>query len=171
MAASTPTASGPAVMNRLVPGFPLFRESDLKRVDGWGSKTSSGNVALVNSDEPDDHAAEQSPRDLELAVQIAVAFITNVPYLYSTEAGLLAASAAPILMAIANTRAVQKLGRRRAEHSGETMLDAAEAANLLLREFLDHAVSDERRQKLLTRTLWIAQDAALRARDASLLGL
>ena len=113
---------------------------------------------------PDGQPVEQALDDRTLAIQIAVAFLANVPWLYNAVAGVLAGSGAPILLAIANSDAVRKLGRRRAEHAAETMLAAAEAANLSLSDFLDHAVSDDRRQELLTRALWIAQDTALTAK-------
>lgn len=118
----------------------------------------------MNSDYLSGEPTGAEPRDVELAKQIAVAFLANVPYLYSSIAGVLAGVAAPILLAVANSAAVQRLGRRRAEHAAEMMLDAAEAADLPLNEFLDKAVSDDRRQELLSRALGIAQDTALKAK-------
>ncbi len=106
--------------------------------------------------------------DRALATQVAVAFLANLPYLYDPVAGVLAATAAPIVMAIANVTAVKKLGRRRAEHAADTLLDAAEAAATPLSDFLDNAVADDHRQELLARALGIAQDTALRAKRRAL---
>ena len=123
----------------------------------------------MHGDTPDDEPTDaEIADDRALAKQVAVAFLANLPYLYDPVAGLLAATAAPIVLAIANTAAVKRLGRRRAEHAADTLLDAADAAGLHLSEFLDVAVSDDRRQELLTRALGIAQDASLRAKRRAL---
>jgi len=60
------------------------------------------------------------------------------------------------------TLAIKKLGARRLEHAAETVIDAADAAEKPLAEFIDKAVSDDRRHELFARTLAIAQDAAMR---------
>lgn len=70
-------------------------------------------------------------------------------------------------LAIANA-AVKRLGRRRAEHAADTLLDVAEAASLPLDDFLDKAVSDDRRHELFARTLRIAQDTARRDKRRAL---
>jgi hypothetical protein len=73
----------------------------------------------------------------------------------------------PIVAAIM-TAAVQRLGKRRAEHAAETLLDAADASGIPLGDFLDRAVSDDRRHELFARTMRIAQDAALRDKRRAL---
>ena len=64
------------------------------------------------------------------------------------------------------------LVRSRAEHAAETLLDAADAAGAgsdeEFLEFIEQALSDERRQELLVRALIIAQDAALRDKRRAL---
>jgi hypothetical protein len=47
-------------------------------------------------------------------------------------------------------------------------MDAADAADLPLGEFIDRAVADDRRHELFTRTLSIAQDTALREKRRAL---
>jgi hypothetical protein len=81
--------------------------------------------------------------------------------------GAAATAATPIFDAIA-TFAVKRLGDRRIEHAAETLLDAAEAAEEPLADFIDKAVADDRRHELFARTLTIAQDTALRNKRRAL---
>jgi hypothetical protein len=74
---------------------------------------------------------------------------------------------APIATAIM-TAAVQRLGKRRTEHAADTLIDAADAAGLPLAEFMDRAVSNDRRHELFARSLGIAQDTALRDKRRAL---
>jgi len=105
--------------------------------------------------------------DRELAIQVVVATLSGVAVLGGTAAGILGAGAAPMALAIAHA-AVKRLGGRRAEHAADTLLDAAEAASLSLDDFLDGAVSDDRRHELFARTLRIAQDTARRDKRRAL---
>lgn len=117
--------------------------------------------------------AEQEPTeaevaaDRELAIQVAVATLSGAAVLGGTAAGILGAAFAPIALAITSA-AVRLLGRRRAEHAADTLLDAAEAASLPLDDFLPKAVSDDRRHELFARTLRIAQDTARRDKRRAL---
>jgi hypothetical protein len=73
----------------------------------------------------------------------------------------------PIVAAIM-TAAVQCLGKRRAEHAADTLMDAADAAGVPLGEFMDLAVSDDRRHEPFARSMRIAQDTALRDKRRAL---
>jgi hypothetical protein len=64
---------------------------------------------------------------------------------------------------------LDKLRARRVRNATETALYAVDAAGLTPEEFLDRAVSDDRRHELLARALTIAQDAAL-AKKRKVLG-
>lgn len=64
--------------------------------------------------------------------------------------------------------AVQRLGKRRTDHAADTLIDAADAAGVPLAEFMDRAVSDDRRHELFARSLRIAQDTALRDKRRAL---
>ena len=105
--------------------------------------------------------------DRELAIQVAVASLSGAAVLGGTAAGVLGVGFAPIALAIAHA-AIKRLGRRRAEHAADTLLDAADAASLPLNDFLDEAVSDDRRHELFARTLIVAQDTALRDKRRAL---
>ena len=63
---------------------------------------------------------------------------------------------------------VDKLRWRRVRNATETAIVAAKVAGLDPEEFLDRAVSDDRRHELLARALIIAQDTALRAKRRGL---
>jgi hypothetical protein len=99
-------------------------------------------------------------RDQQRAVKIVVAFILGI----TSAAGPVGAAAAgmtgPFFPNI-----VDKLRWRRVRNATETTIDAAKATGLDPEEFLDRAVSDDRRHELLARALIIAQDTALRAKD------
>jgi hypothetical protein len=81
--------------------------------------------------------------------------------------GAVAVGSTPIFEAIA-TFAVKQLGQRRIEHAAETLLDAAEAADEPLADFIDKAVADDRRHELFARALIIAQDTAWRNKRRAL---
>jgi hypothetical protein len=102
-------------------------------------------------------------RDQQRAVKIVVAFILGV----TSAAGPVGAAAAgmtgPFFPNI-----VDKLRWRRVRNATEATIDAAKAAGLDPEEFLDRAVSDDRRHELLARALIIAQDTALRAKRRGL---
>lgn len=105
--------------------------------------------------------------DQELAAQIFAASVL-APLNFLGPAGSAPATiATPIAMRIASF-VVVKLSERRVKHAAETILDATEAAQLPLDDFVDKAVSDDRRHELLARTLFIAQDTALRSKRRAL---
>jgi hypothetical protein len=105
--------------------------------------------------------------DQELAAQILAASVLAPLNLLGPAGAILATISTPIATKIASW-VVVKLAERRVKHAAETVLDAAEAAKLPLDEFIDRAVSDDRRHELLARTLFIAQDTALRNKRRTL---
>jgi hypothetical protein len=115
------------------------------------------------ADEADGLEITESDRekDRNLAIQFAAATLTGAATLVGVVPGALITMFAPIAAAIM-TAAVQRLGRRRAEHAADTLLDAADAAGVPLAEFMDKAVSDDRRHELFARSMRIAQDTARR---------
>ena len=121
----------------------------------------------------DDVADESGPSaaevkaDQEMAVKITVGALTGIASAAGPEAAMAAQAAAPVLEAMF-TAAVVRLGRRRVERAAETLVDAAAAAATPLPEFMDKAVSDDRRQELFARTLTVAQDTALRNKRRAL---
>jgi hypothetical protein len=108
--------------------------------------------------EADDFEVTESDRekDRNLAIQFATAALTGAATLAGVVPGALATMFAPIAAAIM-TAAVQRLGRRRAEHAADTLLDAADAAGVPLGEFMDKAVADDRRHELFARTMRVAR--------------
>jgi hypothetical protein len=110
---------------------------------------------------------EQVRADQELAAQLLAASVLAPLNLLGPYGAAAATVATPIAMRIASY-VVIKLAQRRVKHAAETVLDAAEAAELPLDDFIDRAVSDDRRHELLARTLTIAQDTALRERRRAL---
>jgi hypothetical protein len=60
------------------------------------------------------------------------------------------------------TAALGRIGRTRTEYGTETSVFAVTESGGTAEKFLDHATANQRRTELLTRTLFIAQDAALR---------
>lgn len=127
----------------------------------------------VAQDEPDleDDAFEvtdaEHEADRDLAIQLATAALTGVASLAGVGPGAAATMIAPLATAIM-TAAVQRLGRRRTEHAADTLMDAADAAGLPLGEFMDAAVSDDRRHELFARSMRIAQDTAMRDKRRAL---
>jgi hypothetical protein len=105
--------------------------------------------------------------DKELAVKVSVGALTGIASAAGPGATMAAQAAAPLLEAMF-TAAVVRLGRRRVERAAETLVDAAGAADMPLPEFMDKAVSDDRRQELFARTLTVAQDTALRSKRRAL---
>lgn len=86
--------------------------------------------------------------------------------------GAAAGTALTPLIEVGLARVVEELSSRRRNHAADTLMDAAQAAGAGNEEeflkFVDAAVSDERRQELLARTLIIAQDTALRDKRRAL---
>jgi hypothetical protein len=119
----------------------------------------------------DDDSLEPTEAEVQadqlLAMRTAWATLTGYATVVSPVMGAAATALTPIYEAIA-TFAVKKLGQRRIEHAAETLLDAAEAADEPLADFIDKAVADDRRHELFARTLRIAQDTALRDKRRAL---
>jgi len=104
--------------------------------------------------------------DKDLAIQLVVAFGIGIATVYGAIPGAFATMIGPAMTAILN--ALTKVGRRRAEHAAETLMDAAEEADVPVDEFFSEATADDRRQELFTRTMTIAQDTALREKRRAL---
>jgi hypothetical protein len=102
-----------------------------------------------------------------LAVRVVYATLTGVAVLTvpPRDAAMTGAMSGFDVIAI---HAIKKLGARRLDHAAETVVDAADAAETPLAEFIDKAVSDDRRHELFARTLAIAQDTALREKRRAL---
>jgi hypothetical protein len=109
---------------------------------------------------------EEREADRNLAVQLVVAFGIGMATVYGAVPGALATMVGPLMAAVLN--ALTRVGRRRAEHAAETLLDAADAAELPVAEFFDQAVADDRRHELFARAMSIAQDTALREKRRAL---
>jgi hypothetical protein len=112
-------------------------------------------------------SAAEVKSDQELAVKVTVGALTGIASAEGPDAAIAAQAAAPVIEAMF-TAAIGRLGRRRVERAAETLTDAAEAAKMPLQEFMDNAVSDDRRQELFARTLTLAQDTALRSKRRAL---
>ena len=102
-------------------------------------------------------------RDQQRAVKIVVAFILGITSAAGPVGAAVAGMTGPFFPNI-----VDKLRWRRVRNATETAVYAAETAGLDPEEFLDRAVSDDRRHELLARALIIAQDTALRAKRRGL---
>jgi hypothetical protein len=109
----------------------------------------------------------QIAADQLLALRTAWASLAGVAVWVYPPVGAGLAVSTPIFEKIA-TFAVKKLSERRVEHAAETLLDATDAADEPLADFIDKAVADDRRHELFARTLNIAQDTALRSKRRAL---
>jgi len=125
----------------------------------------AGNGEIARADEFQVTEAERES-DKNLAVQLVVAFGIGVATVYGAVPGGLATMLGPLLTTVLN--ALTRVGRRRAEHAADTLLDAADKAELPVEEFFGRAVADDRRHELFTRALSIAQDTALRDKRRAL---
>jgi hypothetical protein len=121
----------------------------------------------------DDGDAEHPPTDdevqadRELAAQVLAALVLAGISALGPPAALAAIGLTPIAQSIA-AKVATTLSERRVRHAAGTTLDAANAAELPIDEFLERAVSDDRRHELLARTLTIAQDTALHQKRRAL---
>ena len=106
-----------------------------------------------------------------MAVRCVVAVISGGVGLAGPIALATATALTPLLES-GLSRIYETLSSRRRDHAAETLLDAADTVGVSTDEefvqFIDSALSDERRQELLARTLFIAQDAALRDKRRAL---
>lgn len=131
--------------------------------DGEPTQADDGVVAAA-----DDFEVTEADReaDRNLAIQLVVAFFAGALALSGVVPGALATMFAPALAAIMTSLA--RVGQRRAGHAADTLMDAADAADVPLDEFFVRAVADDRRHELFVRTLLIAQDTALRQKRRGL---
>jgi hypothetical protein len=102
----------------------------------------------------------QHERDWTLAWAVAAGCVSGILATRGAVAGVLGATFAPLLPPVMTS--FQSIFRRRVEHSAETLVHAADTADLPVDEFFSKAVSDDRRHELFTSTLTFAQDAAWR---------
>ena len=133
--------------------------------DGEYGLAEAGNGEIARADDFQ-VTEEEREADKNLAVQLVVAFGIGVATVYGAVPGGLATMLGPLLTTVLN--ALTRVGRRRAEHAADTLLDAADKAELPVEEFFDRAVADDRRHELFTRALNIAQDTALRDKRRAL---
>jgi len=107
----------------------------------------------------------------ELAVRTVVAIGAGSAGAIDPVLGAAATALSPAMEA-ALLKVMDVLGRSRAEHAADTLLDAAAAAGAQTDEeflaFVEQAVSDESKQELLARALIIAQDTASRDKRRAL---
>jgi hypothetical protein len=102
----------------------------------------------------------------ELMRQTSAAILLGVATAKAPELAPLAVAATPLASAVAT--AIGRIGRRRVENAAETLADAVEASGAAPEEFIHEATADDRRMELLTRTMVIAQDTALRRKRRAL---
>jgi hypothetical protein len=139
-------------------------EDELAEVDDSDpAETGSGEIARTGEFQVTETEREA---DKNLAVQLVVAFGIGLATVYGTVPGALATMIGPLMTVIMN--ALTRVGSRRAEHAAETLLDAADEADLPVAEFFDRAVADDRRHELFARAMSIAQDTALRDKRRAL---
>jgi hypothetical protein len=139
-------------------------EDELAEVDEDDlEEVSNGEIVRADEFLPTE---EERAADKDLAVQIVVAFGIGIATIWGAVPGGLATMLGPLMTVILN--AMTRVGRRRADHAAQTLVDAADEAQLPLAEFFDRAVADDRRHELFTRALSIAQDTALRDKRRAL---
>jgi hypothetical protein len=103
----------------------------------------------------------------ELVIRTVAAVLAAGASLLGPDAGAAATAFTPI-MQVALTRVTAVMGQRRFRHAAGTVVDAAEASGCSVEELLGQAVSDDRRQELLSRALGDAEDTALRDKRRAL---
>jgi hypothetical protein len=102
-------------------------------------------------------------RDRVRAIKLLVAAVLGITSAAGPVGAGLAGFAGPFFEKIVN-----RLQGRRVRNATETALDGARISGLTPEDFLDKAVSDDRRHELLARALIIAQDTALRSKRRAL---
>ena len=103
----------------------------------------------------------------ELAIRTAAAVVAGATGLLGPDALAAATALTPALETVL-LHVVGTLSHHRFRHAAQTLEDAADAAGEPVEQFAEKAVSDERREELLARTLTIAQDIALRDKRRAL---
>jgi hypothetical protein len=139
-------------------------DGELTEVDD-GDPAEAPNGEIARTGEFQVTEAEREA-DKNLAVQLVVAFGIGLATVYGAVPGGLATMIGPLMTVVMN--ALTRVGTRRAEHAAETLLDAADQAELSVAEFFDRAVADDHRHELFTRAMSIAQDTALRVKRRAL---
>jgi hypothetical protein len=137
--------------------------SDPTELNDDAADIIDGQVARVDEFEVTEADRET---DKDLAIQLVVAFGIGIATVYGAIPGAFATMIGPAMTAILNS--LTKVWRRRAEHAAETLMDAADEAEVPVDEFFSNAVADDRRQELFTRTMTIAQDTSLREKRRAL---
>lgn len=107
----------------------------------------------------------------ELALQVVVAMAAGLAGLRGPDATAVATGMSPLAMAGLG-RISKTIQSRRIEHAAETVMDGADAYGAetveQFMDFIEAAVSDEKHQELLARSLTIAQDTAMRDKRRAL---
>ena len=125
--------------------------------------TETGNGEIAKADEFQ-VTRGRTRVDKNLATQLVVAFGIGVATVYGAVPGGLATMLGPLLTTVLN--AVTRVGRRRAEHGADTLLSAADKAELPVEEFFERAVADDRRHELFARALAVARRHSLAEQEA-----
>ena len=107
---------------------------ELAEVDDDSDPAVSGNGEIARTGEFQVTETEREA-DKNLAVQIVVAFGIGMATVYGTVPGALATMIGPLMTVVLN--ALTRVGHRRAEHAAETLLDAADEAELPVAEFFE----------------------------------
>ena len=105
-------------------------------------------------------------KDRNRAIQYIVAFFAGIAALHGVLPDALVTMALPKISDFVTM--LVRIGRRRVDHAADTRMDAAEAADVPLDEFVEKALSDDRRHELFARTLNAAQDTARRDKRRAL---
>jgi hypothetical protein len=142
----------------------IAKQVDLTEDDD-GEADEVVTAEIVEADQFEVSQAD-SETDWNRAIRYAVGFLGGIAALHGVLPDALTTMALPAISDIMT--ALVRVGRRRVEHAGETLMDAAAATDLPLDEFFDKAVADDRRQELLARTLNIAQDTSRRDKRRAL---
>ena len=125
--------------------------------------TDNGEVAIVDALEISEADRD---RDWDTASQIASAFFAAYLASRGVALGVVGAMFQPVAVNIMTS--LRRINGRRIRHSAETLLDAADAAQLPLPEFFARATDDDERHELTVKVLVVAQDTARRDKRRAL---
>ncbi len=138
-------------------------EAQLAADDDDESEAGDAEVAVLNEYEITDADRD---RDWGLAIQVVAGFFAGLLARYGVAPGVMGAMFQPVVAQVLD--AFRSIGRRRIKHSAETLLDAADAADLPLPEFVSRATATDARHELTARVLLAAQDTARRDKRRAL---
>jgi hypothetical protein len=127
------------------------------------SEAGAGQVAIL--DEFEITEADRD-RDWNTAAQVVFAFFAAYLASRGVALGVLGAMFQPVATNIMTS--LRRMDMRRLKHSAETLLDAADAADLPLPEFVSRATATDERHELTARVLLAAQDTARRDKRRAL---